>query len=493
MQSLGPANQLGLTLTAAVGAAFLLARLARSRICWQRLPPAPLPRDFGVTAYDVASAARRIAPWVRRTPVVRSEALDALTERRVAFKCELFQKTGSFKIRGATNAALLARKNTLVTHSSGNHASALALAARNVGGRAFIVMPRTASATKRKAVEGYGATIELCEPTNAARATAAEALRKRVDGHFVHPSNDLDVIAGQGTVALELLADAPDLDVLVVPVGGGGLVGGIAVYAKSRKPNICVVAAEPRLVDDAAKSKAAGNLVVHHDRPNAQTTIADGLKTVLGSNTWPVVRDLVDAVLTVDEAQIASATRLTWETLKLCIEPSAGVGVAVLLSDEFKSRFPPTHYPNVGVVLCGGNVDLVRHVSADGAFSVTDDHAAGQGRHFPAARDLDDPSSSSILGCCLGGGSDEGVRILLGHCGRRGRWRGVEDVDGSVRRPRRAVHLGQRAVELGRSGHGPNLRTSMARATKCRANNSGAPGPKVVAWRGCRVRRSVSR
>lgn len=363
----------------AIGVMSVIAGLMRrkrgGRLCWRRVAPAPLPATFGVTAAHVAAAARRISTFVHRTPVQTSASMDMLSRgRRVFFKCELLQRTGSFKIRGATNAALLASSKTLVTHSSGNHAQALALAARSAGGKAHIVMPRTAPAVKRAAVAAYGGEIELCEPTNEARAAAAADLRERVSGHLVHPSNDLDVIAGQGTVAAELLSDVPNLDVIIVPVGGGtscacavqtprcigGLISGITVYAKSFNPRIKVIGAEPAAVDDAARSKAADRLIDTHDNP-APETIADGLKTVLGSNTWPVVRDLVDSIITVDETAIAVATKLVWTRMKLCIEPSAGVGVAVLLSDKFFAEFPPHAYPQVGVVLCGGNVDLVNH------------------------------------------------------------------------------------------------------------------------------------
>lgn len=350
--------------TLVLAALILPPVLKRRRHCWKRTPPSPLPSSYGVSACDVASAMRRIVCFVRRTPVHTCSAFDALADRKLFFKCEVFQRTGSFKIRGATNAALLSKKKNgegvpLVTHSSGNHAQALALAAKSVGTTAHIVMPRTAPAIKKAAVEGYGASIELCEPTNAARAEAAGELCDRVQGHFVHPSNDLDVIAGQGTVGLELLEDVPDLDALVVPVGGGGLVSGIAVYAKSFNPRIKIVGAEPKRVDDAANSKRQGRLVREHDEKSPDT-VADGLKTFLDENTWPVVRDLVDEIITVDEAEITTATKLVWSRMKLCIEPSAGVGVAVVLGDAFRRQFPPETYKRVGIVLCGGNLDLAK-------------------------------------------------------------------------------------------------------------------------------------
>lgn len=338
-----------------VGAAIQFLRRRRAT------PPGPLPADFAVTPAKVLAAAGRVAPHVHRTPVLTSKALDALAGRSLRFKCEVLQKTGSFKIRGATNAALLTDDATapLVTHSSGNHAQALALAASQLGRAAHVIMPETAPAVKKAAVAGYGARVTLCEPTNKARAEAAAAKAMEVDGVFIHPSDDPDVVAGQGTVAVEFLDQCRDLDALVVPVGGGGLIGGISVYAKWRFPNLVIVGAEPARVDDAARSKATGSLLDHGPGKDPDT-VADGLKTLLGDHTWPVIRDLVDAVITVDEQSIIDSTKLVWGRMKLCIEPSAGVGVACVLGDEFKARYPPSKYATVGVVLCGGNLDLAK-------------------------------------------------------------------------------------------------------------------------------------
>ncbi|KAJ1451072.1 tryptophan synthase beta subunit-like PLP-dependent enzyme [Pelagophyceae sp. CCMP2097] len=340
----------------------LSRRRAGLRLCWSRTPPAPLPPGYGVTAARVSAAALRVSAHVHRTPVLTCSHLDARSGRQLFFKCEVLQRTGSFKIRGATNAALLAPPGApLVTHSSGNHAQALALAAKSTGRAAHVVMPETAAATKRAAVAGYGAAISLCAPTNAAREAAAARVCAAVGGHFVHPSNDCDVIAGQGTVACEFLAQVKDLDALIVPVGGGGLISGIAVFAKAAtRGRIKIIGAEPRNVDDAARSKAAGKLLGFGPTDDVPDTLADGLKTLLGSNTWPVVRDLVDDVITVEEAEIAEATRLVWSRMKLCIEPSAGVGVAVALSDRFSALYPPAAFPRVGVILCGGNLDLTK-------------------------------------------------------------------------------------------------------------------------------------
>mmetsp|Transcript_49502 Transcript_49502/g.105846 ORF Transcript_49502/g.105846 Transcript_49502/m.105846 type:complete len:363 (+) Transcript_49502:67-1155(+) len=323
-----------------------------------------------VTLPDVQAAAARLEGRVHRTPVVRNATLDGLAGRELLFKCELMQKTGSFKARGACNAAMKLPETTraVVTHSSGNHAAALAWAAKATEREAHIVMPSNAPAIKRSAVEGYGATITLCEPTNEAREREAEKVCQATGGALVHPSNDPNVIAGQGTVGLELVeqgletwpADGASmrggLDCIVVPIGGGGLTGGVSVAAKGLSGGkIVVVAAEPELADDACRSKAEGSIQGHKDG-GSPDTIADGLKTLLGSNTFPLIRDCVDDIITVSEADIAAATRLVWERIKLAIEPSAGVGVAAVLSHAFRERHGACR--RVGVVLCGGNCDV---------------------------------------------------------------------------------------------------------------------------------------
>jgi len=234
-----------------------------------------------------------------------------------------------------------------VTHSSGNHAQAVALAAHMRGIPATIVMPSTSPAVKQRAVAGYGARIVLCEPTLAAREIDAAKVIDETGATLIHAYNEPRVIAGQGTVALEILAQVPDLDTLVTPVGGGGLLSGTAIAAKALQPDIQVFAGEPSGADDAARSKDAGRLILQTE-PN---TIADGLLTSLGSNTWPIVRDLVDGIVVVEDAQIRQAMRLIWERMKLVIEPSAAVGLAAVLSG---------HVPGsrVALVLTGGNLDL---------------------------------------------------------------------------------------------------------------------------------------
>jgi threonine dehydratase/serine racemase len=303
----------------------------------------------------VQGAARRLAGIVHRTPVVTCSTLDQIAGRRLFFKCEHLQKTGAFKFRGATNAVLrltdeVARRG-VVTHSSGNHAGALALAARMRNVTAHIVMPRNGSAVKKRAALGYGARIVECEPTQRAREAAAAAVVSGTGATLIPPYDHADVIAGQGTAALELLESEPALDAIVAPVGGGGLVSGTSIAARGASPRVKVFAAEPRGADDAARSKALGRRVTEQT-PN---TIADGLRTCLGEITWPIVRDHVERVVAVTDEEIVAAMRLLWERAKLLVEPSSAVALAAVLTDEFR-KLPG--FSQVGIVLSGGNVDL---------------------------------------------------------------------------------------------------------------------------------------
>ncbi|AMV24447.1 L-threonine dehydratase catabolic TdcB [Gemmata sp. SH-PL17] len=303
----------------------------------------------------VLEAAERIRGIVHRTPVMTCETLDRLAGRKLFFKCENLQKIGAFKYRGATNAV---RKLTdaeaakgVVTHSSGNHAQALALAARERGIPAYIVMPKTAPAVKKAGVEGYGGQITECEPNLADRERAANELVAKTGATLIPPFDHVDVISGQGTTALELLEDVPDLDAIVTPVGGGGLLAGCAVAARGRKPGIRVFGAEPLGADDAARSKAAGEQLLQ----TAPNTIADGLLTSTGQLTWPIIRDQVDRIFTVTDDEIRAAMRLVWERMKLIVEPSGAVGAAVALSDALKVL---AGAEKVGIVFSGGNVNL---------------------------------------------------------------------------------------------------------------------------------------
>jgi threonine dehydratase len=311
--------------------------------------------SYAADLEDVRAAARRIAGFAHRTPVATCATLDRLAGRSLFFKCEHLQKAGAFKFRGACNAVMklppeIAARG-VVTHSSGNHAGALALAAQLRGIPAHVVMPRNASPVKRRAVEEYGGRVVECEPTLAAREATAAAVLSETGGVLVPPYDHPDVIAGQGTAALELLEQVPGLDALVAPVGGGGLVAGLCIAGKGVVPALRVFAAEPAGADDAARSRAAGMLVPQ----TGPRTIADGLLTSLGERTWPVLRDQVEKVATVTEEEIVAAMRLAWERAKLLIEPSAAVAVAAVLSPEFRAL---RGLERVGVVLSGGNVNL---------------------------------------------------------------------------------------------------------------------------------------
>jgi threonine dehydratase len=307
------------------------------------------------TIEDIRAAAERIGPYIHRTPVLTCSALDRMCDGEIFFKCENFQKVGAFKMRGATNAVFSLGDDEasrgVATHSSGNHAAALALAARCRGIKAYVVMPENAPDVKRNAVADYGAEITFCKPTLAARETGLAEVIDRTGAAFVHPYNDLRVISGQGTAALELCAQAPDLDVIMAPVGGGGLLSGTAIAASGLSPRPLVVAAEPETADDAFRSLRAGR-IIPSDNPH---TIADGLRTSLGDLTFPIIKKHVSDIITVSEEAIVTAMRLIWERMKIVVEPSAAVPVGALLSK--RAQIPGAR---IGVILSGGNVDLAR-------------------------------------------------------------------------------------------------------------------------------------
>ncbi|QDU92961.1 pyridoxal-phosphate dependent enzyme [Lignipirellula cremea] len=302
----------------------------------------------------VRAAAERIAKAIHRTPLETCAALDQRAGRNLYFKCEHLQKVGAFKFRGACNAVFGLEeeqaRSGVATHSSGNHAQALALAARLRRIPAYVVMPSSASPVKRSAVEEYGGQVRLCEPTLEARETTARQVCEETGATFIHPYNDPAIIAGQGTTALELLEQAPQLEAIVAPIGGGGLISGIGAVLRELAPHVRLIGAEPAGADDAARSKAAGELLL---QTNPQT-ICDGLLTSLGSLTWPFVRDTVERVETVTEQEIVLAMRLAWQRAKLLIEPSSAAAVAVALR-AFRHQPEIQH---VGVVLSGGNVNL---------------------------------------------------------------------------------------------------------------------------------------
>ena len=307
------------------------------------------------TLADVRAAHDRVRPFVHRTPVLTCSAIDALAGARVYFKCENFQKVGAFKFRGATNAVRslpeAAAARGVVTHSSGNHAAALALAARQRGIPAYIVMPDNAPAVKRDAVAGYSGRITFCETTQAAREAACADLIQSTGATLVHPYDDDAVIAGQGTAALELLEDVPDLDAILTPVGGGGLLSGTLIAAKGVRPTIRVIGCEPALADDAAASLREGRIVPA--RP--PLTIADGLRTSLGPRTFPIIRQMVETIAMVEEAEIVSALRLMLERMKVVVEPSSAVPLAALLNRPLDLAGK-----RVGIIVSGGNLDVSR-------------------------------------------------------------------------------------------------------------------------------------
>ncbi len=317
------------------------------------------PQSAELTMASIREAHERIRDKIHRTPVMTSEVLDSLAGARLYFKCENLQKGGAFKARGATNAVFLltdaAAARGVVTHSSGNHAAALARAARLRGIPAYIVMPRNAPQAKQAAVKRYGGDIVLCDPTLEARESTARALMEKTGAAFIHPYDDLRVMAGQGTTAIELLADVPDLDVIICPVGGGGQLSGIAVAAKNLKPEIRVIGAEPKGADDAARSLAAGHIVPMIE----PRTIADGLKTSLGAKPFAEITRLVDDIVTVSEDSIVQAMRLIWEVMKIIVEPSGAVAYAAITEGRMASA-GSGGAARIGIILSGGNLDLDR-------------------------------------------------------------------------------------------------------------------------------------
>ena len=304
------------------------------------------------TIEDIRAAHARIRPHIHRTPVNTSALLDRETGVRLFFKCENLQKAGAFKSRGACNAVFslspTEAQRGVATHSSGNHAAALARAASLRGIKAHIVMPSNSPKPKQLAVAGYGGRIVLCEPTLAARESTCAAILAETGATLVHPYNDHRIIAGQATAALELLEDVPDLDILVAPVGGGGLLSGTALAVKAHRPSTSVLGSEPAQADDAAASLKAGRII---SKP--ANTIADGLRTMLGDLTFPIIQRHVDDIVTVSEYGIVRAMRRLWEITKLVVEASGAVPFAAIQeqSDRFAGK-------RVGVILSGGNVDL---------------------------------------------------------------------------------------------------------------------------------------
>ena len=300
----------------------------------------------------IRTAHERIRPYVHRTPVLTSSRLDAANGAKLFFKCENLQKIGAFKARGSTNAVFslddATARRGVATHSSGNHGTALARAAKLRGIPAHIVMPKNSAKVKVRAVESYGARVVFCKPNDAAREAACADVLAQTGATLIHSFENYDVMAGQGTAAIELLEDV-DLDVVMCPVGGGGLLSGTAVAAKSMRPKIKVIAAEPANVDDTAQSFRAQKRIVTEKK----FTIADGLRTNVGEQTFPLIRRYVDGIVTVREEAIVSAMRTIWETMKIIVEPSAAVPYAAIVENKIDIAGK-----RVGIILTGGNVDL---------------------------------------------------------------------------------------------------------------------------------------
>jgi threonine dehydratase len=302
---------------------------------------------------DIQAAHERIKPFIHNTPVLTSQLLNGHFGCELFFKCENFQKVGAFKFRGATNAVLSLssqeRSMGVVTHSSGNHAAALALAARMNGVKANIVMPGNAPAVKKNAVAGYGASITFCKPTQQAREETTRMIMKESGATLIHPYDNFNVICGQGSAALELLEEENDLDVIIAPIGGGGLMSGTSIYTKGFSSNIQVIGAEPANADDAYRSFTTGKLM-----PSVNPlTIADGLLTSLSELTFSIIRSKVDAIYTVKEESIIECMLLVWERMKIIIEPSSATVLAVVKENPgvFRGR-------KAGLIISGGNVDF---------------------------------------------------------------------------------------------------------------------------------------
>jgi threonine dehydratase len=311
----------------------------------------------------IVAAHARIAPRIHHTPVLTSASLNAITGAQLFFKCENLQKTGSFKIRGASNAILsLTEKEVakgIVTQSSGNHGAAVACAAAWRGVPAWIVMPKNAPTVKAKAIEGYGGKIVFCEPTVTARQATCDRVQAETGAHLVHPYDDDRIITGQATAAKELLEEIGDLDAVFAPVSGGGLLSGTCLGAKGIRANIYVFGCEPERADDAYRSLTSGTL----QSQDSSDTIADGLRASLSPRTFAILRPRVNRILLMSEQEIISAARLVWERMKIIIEPSSAVAIAPLLKPGVVASLNlPKRAdglpPKLGVIFSGGNVDL---------------------------------------------------------------------------------------------------------------------------------------
>ena len=310
---------------------------------------------YAASIDDIRAAAGRIKGIGHRTPILTSQTLDKMAGLKLFFKCENFQKVGAFKLRGGWNAvSMLSDEEAakgVCTHSSGNHAQAVAFSAMKRGIASYIVMPNNVPDVKLNAVKGYGANIILCEPTLEARETTLDEITKKTGAQVVHPFNNPNVIAGQGTAALEMIEDLGTLDAIIAPIGGGGLMSGTCIATRSLLPETKLFGAEPAGADDAYRSLKEGK-IIPQTNPD---TICDGLLTSLGEYTWNILKDHLEAIYTVTDDEVINAMRLIWERMKIIIEPSSATAVAVALKSEFKAL---EGLEKVGIILTGGNVEL---------------------------------------------------------------------------------------------------------------------------------------
>ena len=302
---------------------------------------------------DIEKAHKRIKPYIHRTPILTSSSINNLASAKLYFKCENFQKAGSFKIRGATNAVLQLESNQIergvATASSGNHGAALSMAVSKRGGLTKVVMPKNTPKIKIDNVVRNGGEIIWCEPNQISRENVLNNLIKNTGNILIHPYNDLRIVAGQASVAKELLEDFPDLDVIISPVSGGGLLSGILSYAKKIKPNILIFGAEPEAADDTFRSIQTGEI-----KSNISTnTICDGLRAQIGTITFPLIKEMVDGILTISEEDIIKSMRIILDRMKIIVEPSCSIALAAILKNKkiFKDK-------KVGIILSGGNIDL---------------------------------------------------------------------------------------------------------------------------------------
>ncbi len=302
---------------------------------------------------DLIDAHERIKPYIHKTPVLTSNAINNLIGGKLYFKCENLQKVGAFKMRGAANAVFSTtkadRKSGFACHSSGNHGQAVALAAKLAGVQAYVVMPENSNKKKMEAVEGYGAEVIRCEPGDESRQAACDEVVMRTGAKFIHPFDDYKIIAGQGTAAIELLEEIPELDIITCPIGGGGLVSGSALAAAYFSDRCKVIGSEPENVNDAFLSFQKGEI----DPGSPQPTLADGLRTCIGEKPFNIVKELISEVQVVSENEMISAMKLVWERMKIIIEPSSAVPIAAIIKNArlFSNK-------KTGVIITGGNVDF---------------------------------------------------------------------------------------------------------------------------------------